>query len=331
MRYDAFISYARNDGAVARQLAQELAEAGFTTFIDEASLAAGNSFAQELSRAIRDSRFVLVLVSPSYVESRWAQKELQLAMNEELQMPLGAVKVIPILIDDCDVPFLIRDKHVLDLRNRESFRPQVERLIANLKSLREPDGEQPDIRKNELPGQRPERLDSATAAELLSRLSDTVKAFALPSSSKEAPAPSKLEIPRSKTCFVVMPFGGEELDIVYEDFIRPVLENECALTCERGDDLFGSNVIVEDIRSSIDNARLVLADLTGKNANVFYEVGIAHTMDKPVLLLAQSMDDVPFDLRHRRVLIYEYSPRGCKKLELALSQHVNKMVHKEDT
>ncbi len=68
------------------------------------------------------------------------------------------------------------------------------------------------------------------------------------------------------------------------------------------------------------------ADLTDKNANVFYEVGICHAIDKPVLLMAQSIDDVPFDLRHRRILLYEYSPRGCKKLEKALQENILTML-----
>jgi len=71
------------------------------------------------------------------------------------------------------------------------------------------------------------------------------------------------------TCFVMMPFGSEELNVVYEDFVRPTLENTCGLSCERGDDLFGSNPIMEDIRKSIERADLVVADLTGKNAMFF--------------------------------------------------------------
>ena len=125
-----------------------------------------------------------------------------------------------------------------------------------------------------------------------------------------------------------MPFGEEDLTVVYEDFVKPVLENECGVSCERGDDVFGSNVIMDDIRASISASDLVVADLTRKNANVFYEVGICHTLDKPVLLLAQTMDDVPFDLRHRRVLLYEYTPRGCKRLEKKLLNNIESMLAK---
>ena len=118
-----------------------------------------------------------------------------------------------------------------------------------------------------------------------------------------------------------MPFGLEDLQVVYEDYVKPTIEGQCYLRCIRGDDMFGSEVIMDDIIAAISNAEIVVADLTGQNANVFYEVGIAH-VSKPVLLLAQSVDDVPFDLRHRRVLIYDYSPHGCKRLEQRLKDHI---------
>ena len=130
------------------------------------------------------------------------------------------------------------------------------------------------------------------------------------------------------SAFMIMPFGPEDLQVVYEDFLRPTLEARCLVTCVRADDIFGSGVVMDDVQGAIQEADIVVADLTGQNANVFYEVGIAHAVDKPVLLLAQSLDDVPFDLRHRRILIYEYSPRGCKRLTESLESHVLDMLGK---
>jgi hypothetical protein len=137
--------------------------------------------------------------------------------------------------------------------------------------------------------------------------------------------------PQSKTseqanAFMIMPFGPEDLQVVYEEFIRPALTDACGLSCTRGDDIFGSNVVMDDVVSAITASDLIVADLTGRNPNVFYEVGIAHALAKPVLLLAQSVDDVPFDLRHRRVQPYEYSPKGCKRLEQAIVEHVTAIL-----
>ncbi len=125
---------------------------------------------------------------------------------------------------------------------------------------------------------------------------------------------------------MVMPFGSEELQIVYDDFLKPIVETKCGLECVRGDDMFGSNVIMDDVLTGIRGAKVVIADLTGQNSNVFYEVGIAHASGTPVLLITQSIDDVPFDLRHRRVLVYEYSPHGCKLLENQLEKHIRQML-----
>ncbi|MFI7601208.1 hypothetical protein [Actinoplanes sp. NPDC049681] len=126
--------------------------------------------------------------------------------------------------------------------------------------------------------------------------------------------------------FMIMPFGPDDLQIVYEDFIKPAVESRCGLECVRGDDMFGSNVVMEDVITAIQKAKVVIADLTGRNPNVFYEVGIAHALEIPVLLISQSLDDVPFDLRHRRVLIYDYSPRGCRNLEILIEEHLRQIV-----
>ena len=137
----------------------------------------------------------------------------------------------------------------------------------------------------------------------------------------------RAEDPQPK-CFIVMPFGVQDLEDLYTEFILPVL-GECQLRCERGDDIFGSNVVMDDVKAAIAAADLVIADLSGQNPNVFYEVGIAHTLGKPVLLLSQSIEDVPFDLRHRRVLPYQYTPVGCKRLVAKLREHILAMLDHE--
>ena len=122
-------------------------------------------------------------------------------------------------------------------------------------------------------------------------------------------------------CFVLMPFGPEDLQVVYQDFVKPTIER-AGLRCVRADDIFGANVIIEGIWEAINRARFVIAELTGKNPNVFYEVGVCHTTGKEVIFLAQSVEDVPFDLRHLRVLLYDYTPRGCQRLAEALHKTV---------
>lgn len=116
--------------------------------------------------------------------------------------------------------------------------------------------------------------------------------------------------------FVIMPFR-EDLKPIYTDHILKVA-SEMSLSCERGDDFFSTHTIVDEIWAATYFSRLCIADCTGRNPNVFYELGIAHTIGRPVILLAQSVDDIPFDIRHRRSIIYTYTPRGMKDFEETL-------------
>lgn len=174
-----------------------------------------------------------------------------------------------------------------------------------------------------LPGQLRPGTDLAALAAAIDELSARVEQL---TSERSDDSVQAITAKQRQVAFMVMPFGPEDLQIVYTEFVKPALEERCQVECIRGDDIFGSNVIMEDVSSSIEQADLLVADLTGRNPNVFYEVGIGHALGKPVLLLAQSLDDIPFDLRHRRVLLYDYSPKGCKRLEIDLVEHVLGML-----
>ena len=118
--------------------------------------------------------------------------------------------------------------------------------------------------------------------------------------------------------FVVMPFT-KKLRAIYDDHIKTTVER-AGFTCARGDDLFGSESIIREIWTIICNAQVIIADCTGRNPNVFYEIGIAHTVGVPVILVTQSVDDVPFDLRNERVIVYDHTPAGLASLEHAIQQ-----------
>lgn len=106
-------------------------------------------------------------------------------------------------------------------------------------------------------------------------------------------------------CFGIMPFD-KAFDSVWKTVKAVVQADPFNLACVRADEVVMPGCIMEDVLEYIAKARIVIADLTGRNPNVFYELGIAHT-SKPssaVILLAQTIDDVPFDLRHLRCLVY---------------------------
>lgn len=104
-------------------------------------------------------------------------------------------------------------------------------------------------------------------------------------------------------CFVLMPFAPE-----FEDVYKIGIKEACHLAgayCERVDEQFFSERILDRIYNQIAKADLVIADMTGRNPNVFYEVGYAHALGKPTVLLTQKVEDIPFDLKHFPHIVYE--------------------------
>jgi hypothetical protein len=106
-------------------------------------------------------------------------------------------------------------------------------------------------------------------------------------------------------CFVLMPFH-EGFGAVWERIRSTAESQEFNLQCRRADDFSMPGYVMEDVLRNIARASIVIADLTGRNPNVFYELGIAHSVKNAsqVILLSQNMEFIPFDLRHFRSLIY---------------------------
>lgn len=97
---------------------------------------------------------------------------------------------------------------------------------------------------------------------------------------------------------------------------------ERGLTIKRGDDYFSRHSIIEEIWAGIYHAKLVIAELTGRNDNVAYELGIAHTLGKPGVIITQDISDIPFDLRHLRIIQYQNTPEGLTILRGQLDRAV---------
>ncbi|TZG27239.1 hypothetical protein [Sphingomonas montanisoli] len=123
------------------------------------------------------------------------------------------------------------------------------------------------------------------------------------------------------TCFVMMPFG-QWMDAYYREIFVPAIR-EAGLEPIRADELFSTGSVIEQIWEQISRAKVLLADLTGKNANVFYELGLAHAANKPVVFTTGDLEDVPFDLRHLRVAVYDIrDPAWGEKLRNTLSVYL---------
>lgn len=129
-----------------------------------------------------------------------------------------------------------------------------------------------------------------------------------------------------KLVFVVCPFK-DEFNAIYEDHIKKVVIEELSMNCLRADEIYSNRPIIDDIWKLINEAKVIVADLTERNPNVFYEVGLAHAIGKEVILLAQSVEDIPFDLRHLRTIIYKNDYRGQTVLHETLRKTITAIVH----
>lgn len=124
-----------------------------------------------------------------------------------------------------------------------------------------------------------------------------MKVFSHKEKLEEAKKPTFRRIERTENlCFVLMPFS-RSFQSICSDVVLPAMR-ETGLECKRADDTYNTRPIIEDIREHIQRAKILIADLTTRNPKVFYEVGISHALGKEVILITQTMEDVPFDLRH---------------------------------
>ena len=121
----------------------------------------------------------------------------------------------------------------------------------------------------------------------------------------------------------MMPFDAAFNDVYAS--IRQAAEN-AALVCRRADDIWENPAIIQDVVGLIDHSRIIVCDCTGRNPNVFYEAGIAHTLGREVILITQNGQDIPFDLRHLRYVPYLNNGEGRAVLTATLQARMQAIV-----
>jgi hypothetical protein len=118
-------------------------------------------------------------------------------------------------------------------------------------------------------------------------------------------------------CFVLMPFASQ-FTTIYSS-LKEVIVN-AKMHCYRADEIFKPTAIVNTIKEMIIRSNIIIADLTGRNPNVFYELGYAHALGKNTILITQNSDDVPFDITHRQYILY-ISPEDLRiKIEYGIQK-----------
>ena len=155
-------------------------------------------------------------------------------------------------------------------------------------------------------------IESLSVAKLIEKIGDKYRIIdvsntgsspLVDSSSEIKRLGKSLDISATDTCFVMMPFAsplGEYYKQIYEPAIK-----KAGLNPVRADqDIFGTGKIIDQIWTGINSAKVLIAELTKRNPNVYYELGLVHALKKPVVLVSSNEEDVPFDLQHIRVIYY---------------------------
>jgi len=127
--------------------------------------------------------------------------------------------------------------------------------------------------------------------------------------------------------FVIMPFDNEISNDVYNHCVKPVCAS-FGLEIFRGDEIFTPSIIMDDILSSIKDASIIIADISGKNPNVFYELGIAHLLksSQTIMIYQGKYSEVPFDISHFRIIQYEDTIKGKSEFEEKLRNTIKNLL-----
>jgi len=134
-----------------------------------------------------------------------------------------------------------------------------------------------------------------------------------------------------------MPFSDEVSSQAYSHCIKPVCD-EFDLEIRRADELFTTNPVYDDIVKEIQEASIIIVDITGRNPNVFYELGIAHTLkqSRTIMLTHEDFEKAPFDVSHFRIIRYKNSIEGTRNLESELKKTLEyllqdlKTIHRQE-
>ncbi len=140
-------------------------------------------------------------------------------------------------------------------------------------------------------------------------------------------APNVFEVPEAPQdptlVAVMMPFAPE-FEAVFKAIEAAAVR--AGLKCLRVKDIWEHSTIIQDVFSLIFRSRIVVCDFSGRNPNVFYEAGIAHTLGKHVVPITQSGGDIPFDLQHHRYLTYLNNGEGLSALRDTLSSRLGELA-----
>lgn len=124
--------------------------------------------------------------------------------------------------------------------------------------------------------------------------------------------------------FVIMPFKSP-----FNEFYEKIIKKVCSdlnIEVKRGDEIISTNVAMQDIIQDINYSNFIIAEVSEANPNVYYELGYAHALNKPVILLAKKNTKIPFDISHYRVIYYDDNIIFRDELENKLKSYLKSII-----
>lgn len=285
---NVFISHSNEDKPIVRKLATDLSSYGVRTWFDEWAIQVGDSIIDRINQGIRESDFILVILSKNSVKSRWVQEEIQAALHKEIESQGGVL--IPVIVDDVEVPLFLQHIKYIDLSASEKYEKGLLELIRAV--------------------QQPRREKTPKPSDLVD-VPELAKEVALEVAQILKTSPDGIRLKESKTdshdpnlVFVIIAFSPD-MDPIFEGIEAAGVFH--GLKVERVKDVLGDYRITNKIIEMIEKARLVVSDLTHERPNVYFEIGYARGIGKTVITVAREGTNVHFDAKDWTCMFYNDS------------------------
>jgi hypothetical protein len=262
-----FLSYAREDRARVEQVYDSLKAEGFNAWLDMRDILPGQEWSAVIGQAIRSADFVLVFLSRHSISKRgFVQREIRSALSVLSELPEGATYLIPVRLDDSDIPDPLAHLHCVDLFEVDGWKTLLKALRTSMERGRVP-------------------------SEPLRALRDEIKrSDAVEGRDKR------------RKVFIAMPFAVEMEDVYYYGIQRAVDAN--GFESLRIDRSAFTGDILEQIKNGIQTSVAAIVELTGMNPNVHLELGYAWGRGIPTVLLLREGGELCFDVRGQKCLSY---------------------------
>jgi hypothetical protein len=279
-----FLSYAREDRTRVEKIYDSLCAEGFVPWMDTRDIQGGEKWSSVIGRAIREADFMLVFVSRnSLSKSGFVQREIKFALETLSERPADDIFLVPVRLEDSDVPDALKPFHYVDIFESEGWQSLLRALKSGLQRDRKPLAESKELKEE-----------------------------------VQKDIPTNNGKKRSHV-FVAMPFEVEMEDTYHYAIRSAVAAN--GFVCERVDKTAFTGDVLQQIKSSIESAVAVIAELSGENPNVHLELGYAWGRNIPTILILHKEQTLCFDVRGQRCLVYS----SIKSLELGLSEELARL------